>query len=115
MFTYWKNYLYFKIKIIFYKDYKYRPRRKAKHIQQHRSHNQSKNSQHAAAMAAAALQIHQGVGAHQRQQHTQQNTQQQQQQSSMLINGVSNQMGGGDSVLMAAAFDALKCLPQSVK
>uniref|UniRef100_A0A914KRL7 HMG box domain-containing protein n=1 Tax=Meloidogyne incognita TaxID=6306 RepID=A0A914KRL7_MELIC len=94
-------------------DYKYRPRRKAKHIQQHQSHNQSKKSQHAAAMAAAALQIHQG--AHQRQQHAQQqqNTQQQQ-QSSMLINGVSNQMGGGDSVLMAAAFDALKCLPQSV-
>ncbi|CAK5019298.1 unnamed protein product [Meloidogyne enterolobii] len=90
-------------------DYKYRPRRKAKHIQQHQSHNQSKKSQHAAAMAAAALQIHQG--AHQRQQHTQQ---QNTQQSSMLINGVSNQMGGGDSVLMAAAFDALKCLPQSV-
>ncbi|KAL7075170.1 hypothetical protein ACQ4LE_006153 [Meloidogyne hapla] len=88
-------------------DYKYRPRRKAKHIQQHQSHNQSKKSQHAAAMAAAALQqIHQGGGTHQRQQQSQQ-----QQQS---FGGVPNQMGGGDSGLVAAAFDALKCLPHSV-
>ncbi|KAF7638249.1 HMG box domain-containing protein [Meloidogyne graminicola] len=92
-------------------DYKYRPRRKAKHIQQHQSHNQSKKSQHAA--AAALQQIHQGGGINQRQQSTQQQLNIQQ-QNSMLIGGIPTQMGGADNGLMAAAFDALKCLPQSV-
>jgi len=87
-----------------FKDYKYRPRRKAKQQQQQQA---KKNQQAAAAAAAAAAAVHQVA-------HQQQQSQQQQQTANMLLpstmtggpgNGTATENG-----LIASAFDALKSL-----